>query len=149
MVCFKAIKGNGWPGLQSFNAYLLMHRELCHCKAFPSTSDAFQNAALPVTSFIPVALMSDLCIQSATRPRALWGIAVTHISQSVVMLCRTQPNVYFQCMKKLRSATKTTLQEENTVDSVLLLGWETERITDGSCAAQWCVGGCLDTFECT
>lgn len=31
-----------------------------------------------------------------------------------------------------------------------LLCWpEKERITDGSCVAQRCVGGCLNTFECT
>lgn len=74
---------------------------------------------------------------------------LTSLNQSIAMLWRTWPNMHFQCIKKPRSATKITLQEENTVGSVLLLGWETERITDGSCVAQWCVGGCLDTFECT
>lgn len=73
---------------QSSDVLVSMQGELCHCKALLGTSDTFQEPALPVTGFIPVALRSDLCTLGAVHPRAFWGIAITHIAPSLAMLCR-------------------------------------------------------------
>lgn len=148
LVYFTAVEGCGWSVLQRFSGPVSVQGELRHSKAFPSTSETFLDPVLAVLGSIPVFLWTDLCIVNTRHPRHFRHLSLlTHITPSVLMLCRAWLSGLFQCTKKPRSITQTALLEENAMALVLLQGWDRERRTGFSCAAQWCITGCVDTFD--